>query len=132
MTPAVVLNEEAVRHVGCLLGAPVIRMGLALGLHIGNLSCVCGESATTSACTSDVFDPDSSSVDTERGMDRKLRVLPWGLPLRQLKAVSLYIMGSLGLNAYDAVEQVLSGELGLLLDFVGESHYDAGLSATTS
>ena len=33
---------------------------------------------------------------------------------------------------YDAVEQVLSGELGLLLDSMGDSCCDAGLSATTS
>ena len=33
---------------------------------------------------------------------------------------------------YDAVEQVLSRELGSLSDSVGESHFDMGLSSTTS
>ena len=65
-------------------------------------------------------------------MDRKLRVLTWGLLCRQLKAVSLYVMGSLGHNVYDAFKQVLSGELGSLSDSMGESCCKAGLSATTS
>ena len=86
----------------------------------------------TSAGASDACDPDLSFLDTGRGMNRKLRVLTWGFPLRWLKAVSLYVMGSHGLSVYDAVEKVLSGELRSLLDSVGESHCDAGLSTTTS
>ena len=41
-------------------------------------------------------------------------------------------MGNLGLSVYDTVEKLLSGELGSLLDSVGESHCNAGLSAITS
>ena len=82
------LGALAVISVG--LPAPlVIGTVLALGLHIVDSSCVGGESAMTSAGASDASDPDSSLLDTGRGMDRKLRVLTWDLPLRQLKAVSL-------------------------------------------
>ena len=81
-----------------LLVPLAIGVGLALGLHIGDSSSVCGESAKTSSGASDASDPDSSLLDTGRGMDRKFRVLTWGLPLRWFKAVSLYVMGSLGLK----------------------------------
>ena len=57
-----------------LLVSLVIGGSLALGLHISDSSCVHGESAMTSAGVSDASDPDSSSLDTGRGMDRKLRV----------------------------------------------------------
>ena len=120
----------------------VISMGLlmplvtgvspALGLHVGDSSYVHGESAMTFAGACDASDSDSSSLDTGRGMDRKLRVLTWGLPCRWLEAVSLYVMGSLGCNVYDAVDKVLSRDLQSLLDSMGESHCERGLSATTS
>ena len=115
-----------------LLVPPVIGASLALGLHISDSSCVHRESASTSAGVSDASDPDSSLLDTGREMDRKLRVLTWDLSCRWLKAVSLYVMGSLGCNVYDAVEQVLSRELGSLSDSVGELHCKVGVSATTS
>ena len=65
----------------------------------------------------------------------KLSVLTWGLPCNWLKAISLYVMGNLGLRVYDvldAVEQALLGELDSLSDSVDESPCDGGLSAAIS
>ena len=99
MTPAVLLSEESIRHPGCHLG----RFA-STPAHLGGsgpwaaywqfVLCVwriCHDFCRCSA--SDASDPDSSSLDTGRGMDKKLRVLTWGLPLRWLKAVLLYVMG---------------------------------------
>ena len=44
-----------------------IGVSLALGLHVGDSSYVCGESAMTSAGAYDASDPDSSPLDTGRG-----------------------------------------------------------------
>ena len=74
----------------------VFGVSLALGLLAGDSSCMHGESATTSTGAS-ASDPVSSfSLDSGRGMERKFKVLTWGLPCRQLKAVALYEVGSLG------------------------------------
>ena len=67
-------------------------MCLGLALLVSDSSCWGGESAMTSAGLSDasVLDlVDSSSLDIRRGIDRKLSVLTWGLPLRHLRAASL-------------------------------------------
>ena len=52
-----------------------------------------------------------------------MEFLTWGLPWRELKAASLYVIGNLSLNtwvhAVDVVEQALQGEL--LLDLLSES-----------
>ena len=63
-----------------------------LALLVSDSSCVCEESAMTSTGLSDasVLDSlDSSFLDTGRGINRKLSVLTWGLPLRHLRAASL-------------------------------------------
>ena len=65
-------------------------MCLGLALLVGDSSCLCGDSATISAWLSDasVLDSfDSSLLDIGRGIDRRLSVLTWGLPLQQLRAV---------------------------------------------
>ena len=41
-------------------------------------------------------------------------------------------MGNLGLSVYDAVDVVLSGELGVLSDSIDESCCRGGLSASNS
>ena len=49
-----------------------------------------------------------------RGMDTKLSLLTWHLPWRGMMAVSLYVMGSVGLNTHvNTVEQVQWRELEL-------------------
>ena len=59
---------------------------------------------------------DSSLLLAERGMDTLGSVLICGLPCSWLKAVSLYVMGSLGLWVLvDVVKAVLQGELMLEL-----------------
>ena len=75
-----------------LLVPLVIMASAALGLHISDSSCVCGEPASTFAGVSDASHFNLSSLDTGRGMDGKLRVPTWDLPCRQCKAVSLYMM----------------------------------------
>ena len=74
----------------------VIGVGLVLGLLVSDSSWLWhGEFAWTSAGVSDAFD--SSSLDViGRGMDRLFSILICCLPCSQLKAVSLYMMGSLG------------------------------------
>ena len=62
-------------------------------------------------------------------MDKLLSILTCCLPCIQLKAVSLYVIGSLGQRVYDPLDatgQVLLGELGSLVDSVDESHSDGG------
>ena len=59
---------------------------------------------------------DSSLLLAGRGMDTLGRVLICSLPCSWLKAVLLYIMGSLGLSdLVDVVEEALQGELMLEL-----------------
>ena len=56
------------------------------------------------------------------GMDTLGNFLNWGLPCSWLKAVSLYIMGNLGLKILvNVVEAVLQQELSLELDPLSES-----------
>ena len=43
----------------------------------------------TSAVLSDTSVPAPSSLDSGRGMGRKLSILTWGFPLRKLRPVSL-------------------------------------------
>ena len=64
-------------------------VNLALGLLVSDLSCWCGDSAMTSAGLSNASVTDSSLLDIGRGMDRKLSILTWSLPLRQLRAFLL-------------------------------------------
>ena len=63
-----------------------------LALVVDDSSCWCGEFAVTSAGLSDasVLDSVSSlSLHIGRGIDRKLSVLTWGVPLRHLRAALL-------------------------------------------
>ena len=87
------LGEEHVGCAGCHLSglvgdsSPGCWGKSGLGLLVIYSSCVHGESALTSAGAS-ASDPISlSSLVRGKGMDRKLRVLTWGLPYRQLKTV---------------------------------------------
>ena len=48
-----------------------------------------------------------------KGMDRLLQMVTCGLPCRQVRAASLYVIGTLGQNEYEAVLVWLSGESGL-------------------
>ena len=48
------------------------------------------------------------SLSLGKGMDRLLQILTCGFPLRWLKAVSLWVIGSLGCSEYHAVLAWLS------------------------
>ena len=53
-------------------------------------------------------------------MDRKLHVLTCGLPCSLLRAALLYVMGSLGCSEQDALLAWLSGEPGMLSDWLSQ------------
>ena len=86
MTPALVLGKECVRCARCCLSGAVgdCTPGhwgeSSPGLLVGDSSCVHGESALTSAGVSVSDSVPLLSLVIGRGMDRKLRVLTWGLP----------------------------------------------------
>ena len=95
---------------------------------VGNSICKLDESASTSVGSDE---PSVSSVSPSvdllpsvssvvlhslslgKGMDRLLQILTCSISCRQLKAVSLSVMGSLGGSEYKAVLAWLSGEPGL-------------------
>ena len=111
VTPPLVIRVSLAVEGLLVTPSLVIRVSLVLGLLVSDSSCVCGESALTSADAS-ASDPISLlSLESGRGMDRRLKVLTWHIPCRWLKAVLLYVMGSLGHSVYEVVdvaEHVLS------------------------
>ena len=80
VTPPLVIRVSPL-SMGLLVTPPlVIRVTGGLGLLVGDLSCVCEESASSSADASASNSVSSSSLKSGRCMDRYLHVLMWGLP----------------------------------------------------
>ena len=105
---------------------------------VGESLCRQDESVTTSAgepsvllVSSDMMLPLVSSVLHSlllgKGMDRLLQMITCGLPCSQLRAASLYVIGSLGQSEYEAVLVSLSGESGL-----STSNFSLGLLGVVS
>ena len=107
-----------VRWTTCVVGmsVPVPAVGDSLYRHDESAMTSAGEPSVLLVSLDEMLplvSPVLHSLSLGKGMDRLLQIITCCLPCSQLRAASLYVIGSLRGSEYEAVLVWLSGESGL-------------------